>query len=884
MNISLLISLILLIVVWRLWVRTGRLEERIAAMAAGRPALESTDPPDTEQPEVLLPETGLQNPAAGAATPPPRKDPRPTSAWGTAGRDKPVWGARLGAWLRDNWIYPAAGAALILSGVFLVQYAVDAGLLTPQARIGLAVALAAALGLAGEALRGRPAAGTILPATLVGSGIVIAMAAVLAALHLYDMIAPATALVALAALAFGAISLGWLHGPMMAALGLVAGSVVPFVLGGSGPPPPALFGYFALLSVAGLGIDTARRWGWVTWLALAGPLTGAVLWRLGGGDPAAFALALLVVAGAAMTLPFGKAVPVVSGPMALPVWRFGQSAAPRPGVRASFVASTVAGLSATLLMPGWEGPLTLLALACLIMLWAVHAPALSDQVVIPVLGLPAWIAVQALTQGPVHTAFSAPRLPESPMPLAASLLILLSILIALALLWRENRATGDIPGARHAPLTLAAIATVGGTLTALELLWVPAQTLGTYAWALQVMALAGLATGLALRSAPRGAGPGLDPGQGARLGASAAAAFALIALGLMGMLSLAALTVALAVLMVGAAAMDRRFDTPGLGAFQILASMVLVWRLTLGPGLPWLLTGGDAGAVLLSLAASIAGPLAALWLTHARPQTGLRRMAGLVVETGITVAAVIAGLVVIARFLPAEPGVHAQLGLMVSVLMALTWAQVRRMELSFARRFRQVLAVLLALAAGVLAGASLVPASPVFGSWPFRDGVTGWPILNDLMPAYAIPGVLLIRLGGWAVLRQAGWALLAVWLACVIRHLWQGPDLTWTRGVAQGELYAYTFAMLVCGAGLLARAIMAGRPDLRKLGLGLIALAAAKAFVIDAAGLDGLLRVGAFLALGLSLAALAWVNGWAVAHEGRADPQGGTAPDGSNIR
>ena len=38
--------------------------------------------------------------------------------------------AWLQPWLRDNWIYPVAGAALVLSGVFLVQYAIESGLLT----------------------------------------------------------------------------------------------------------------------------------------------------------------------------------------------------------------------------------------------------------------------------------------------------------------------------------------------------------------------------------------------------------------------------------------------------------------------------------------------------------------------------------------------------------------------------------------------------------------------------------------------------------------------------------------------------------------------------------------------------------------------------------
>jgi uncharacterized membrane protein len=159
------------------------------------------------------------------------------------------------------------------------------------------------------------------------------------------------------------------------------------------------------------------------------------------------------------------------------------------------------------------------------------------------------------------------------------------------------------------------------------------------------------------------------------------------------------------------------------------------------------------------------------------------------------------------------------------------------------------------------------PVSPVFGGWLFADRVAGGPILNDLILAYLMPGALLVWLSGWHWLRFAGWALMSVWAGLVIRHLWQGADLRLARGIEEGELYAYTFALLVTGAALLGRAVLTGRADLRKLGLAVIALAAAKAFLIDAAGLGGLLRVGAFLGLGLSLAGLAWVNGWAMGRE-----------------
>ena len=88
-------------------------------------------------------------------------------------------------------------------------------------------------------------------------------------------------------------------------------------------------------------------------------------------------------------------------------------------------------------------------------------------------------------------------------------------------------------------------------------------------------------------------------------------------------------------------------------------------------------------------------------------------------------------------------------------------------------------------------------------------------------------------------------------------------------GFAQGELYAYTVALLLAGAAALALALRFGAHRYRVAGLALIGLAAAKAFLIDAGGLTGLMRVGAFLGLGLSLAGLAWLNAWVSARVGR---------------
>ena len=76
----------------------------------------------------------------------------------------------------------------------------------------------------------------------------------------------------------------------------------------------------------------------------------------------------------------------------------------------------------------------------------------------------------------------------------------------------------------------------------------------------------------------------------------------------------------------------------------------------------------------------------------------------------------------------------------------------------------------------------------------------------------------------------------------------------------EGELYTYTVALMAVALALLALAVLKRSEGLRRIAMAGVALTVAKVFVIDMSGLAGLWRVAAFLGLGLSLAALAWIN------------------------
>lgn len=797
------------------------------------------------------------------------RDPVPDNdavagGWG-AGRASGRALRGLGGWLRANWIYPVAGAALVMATIYLVQYSIERGLLSAQARIGLALLLGALLIAAGEGIRRRwgdedgPA--RLLPSTLSGAGIVALLATVLAAFHLYAMLSQLATLLALAAVALLALALGWAHGPLLAALGVVAGAAAPFLLGEGDAPKDLLYAYFALIALLGLGIDGFKRWGWVSALAVVAPLAGAFMIQAAGAAPTGFAALALVVSLLAMTLPSGALVPCAQGRGLF-----------ERGNGARDAAVPVAGLAlllscgAALFLDGVAPGMAVPALLALIgPVWTARAPALAGHMLIPVLAMPAVILHAGLGAQP--EIFYALAVSKA-MPIA---IVALAALAGVTMLWRSARAEGRAAD-RWA---LLAIGYPGGTMVAFELFWSMSTRITASVWSGTAMVLAAGYVAVALWAARR------DAGQGLRLGAAAAAAFAMIGLSLMLTLSLAALSLALAVLLAVSAAMDRRFDIPLLGLFQALAALALGWRIVIDPGLSWLLgweeTGGAQDCeVLLSLAAALAAPAVAVWLASGMPRSRVRDWTAIFVETALSGLVPVALMVLIARFLVESVSVHAHLGMQGTVFIALAWVQaLRAARFADARALtivRRGLSLAFSLAAALCLGLVMTVFSPLGGGWLTADTVRGPILVNDLILAYALPGSLLLWVfrrqdarGRWFGASAAG-LLVAYWIGSAIRHLWQGGGgMALSRGFAQGELYAYTVALLVAGASALALALHLGRTGLRIVGLGLIAVAAAKAFLIDASGLTGLMRVGAFLGLGISLAGLAWLNAWVIA-------------------
>jgi uncharacterized membrane protein len=830
-------------------------------------------PPEPAKPAPPPPPAAAVIAARADAVGNPAKTPAPRPPSPAAD-----WMQRLSRWLVNNWFYAVSALSLALAGLFLVQYGVENGLLPPTARVAAALAFGALLIGAGEYIRrrfgdGEDTSTAYLPSVFSGAGIVSLFGGVLSARLLYDLIGPETALIGMVLVALVALVLGWFHGPLLAAVGVIGAFAAPFVVGGSSDDPTIFYAYFTIIAALGLGIDTLKRWAWVSVLSLVLAYVAGWLLVMGADDTIAgfvayvFALALMAV-----LIPARSVSPDHGGAMLhqmtpttrpiFPTW-----------LAAGALAATVFALVSTAQEGAAEFGLSVLALSVLAgawTCWSVRAPALQDQTLLPVAGLGAAVVLVGLDRAPIVTDYLTTYVdaPEAKFPLTVTALVGIGVVLSLLTAWRSLR------GGAFAPLwALAAAVIAPGLAVLIEVTWQPALAIGAYPWALHAAALAVLMGVLAERFA-RVDGP--EHRQRTAffvLSARACIPFAVVLI-----LSLAALTAAIAVTVVVAAWLDRKFDLPQMSWFVAAGVVTLGYRLIADPGMVWAVDTGLA-EMLLAYGSAFGAMVAGLWLLRPRVAQGRRDEAVLMLDSAAwSFGGILVTLLVyraISYVLDEDSvGSHWAMGLFATIWFGLALAQVQRMAGRRALRgARAGLATVFALIGLLALALAALLFSPLLSTW-FGD-VAGPPLVNTLAPAYLAPA-LVLALGAWridtlprllklAMLGLAG-LLGLLWLFCVIRHFWQGPDaMELSRGMGQGELYTYTVALLLAGAGLFYQSMAASSNLMRRAGLAVIGLAVAKVFLIDISGLGGLVRVFSLLVLGLSLAGLAWLDRWAQA-------------------
>lgn len=181
-------------------------------------------------------------------------------------------GATLPIWI--------GGVALVFAGFFLVRFSIEAGLFGPAAR-SITAALFGLL-LVGIAEFGYriPRFGSIfiddlrIGHSIAGAGIAVLYATLYMASELYDLLGLTSALIGVSAITILAFILSQKHGPPTAIMGLLGGFAAPYVAG-LGPESVAPLVIYLGVFTAGLfGLAIHRGWAWLALLATG----GSVIW------------------------------------------------------------------------------------------------------------------------------------------------------------------------------------------------------------------------------------------------------------------------------------------------------------------------------------------------------------------------------------------------------------------------------------------------------------------------------------------------------------------------------------------------------------------------------------------------------------------------------
>ncbi len=877
---TLLLALYLLFSHLKLKKTVAELQRRVDGLQAGGVPEGVAVPPEEPQPVAEnVPEQGpvmirdvapISTPWKPAKTDRPVSGPKPEPAPEPAqprafvfNREKT---AALLGWLQANWFLAVAALSMALAGVFFVQYGIENGYLTPFWRVMGALALGVALIAAGEWIRRRAGDegghAAYLPSTFSGAGLVALFAGVLAARQMYGLIGPEMALVGLVAVSGLAVMLGWFYGPLLAAVGIVGATAAPFLVGGSSENGWLFYYYFALILAAGMLVDAIKRWAWVSALTLIFAFGGAaMIFNMGAGGEHFLGFALIAAVVSAMVPPL-RFWPAHAGQMAsLSLFRQGKAGWPEFPTRVAAGGFAAAVLAVVPVADGASGAgevwLSLIVLGILLglaVIWFKGAPALRDLAALPPLAFLLILFAQGQGYGALYRLFAAgsARLPESSPPWDVSWLVALALAGSALLFWRgmrerEYRLVWAGGAALFAPLAVAT----------LDAMWRPVPVLGQALWAWHGMAVAIVMVLFALRCAKA------DGQDRRRVAIYALAAMVMITFALVVMLSDVALTLAIAVMVLLAALIDRQLNLRLLSVFVQVGGVVTGYRLVVDPGAQWAYFRAEQWEVLLGYGGAILLFAATWFLLKAR-----KRMAAIVVmESAVfTLVGVFASVEFLRLFDSAGDAnpLIAEFGLIWLISAA---NQLYRMKITgWMQRVRLGLAVVFGAIGLMALVVNLTIANPLLEG---AENVHGPMVFDSLMLAYLLPALLFAfvalrftHLFRWfrILLGTVASALAAFYVALEIRRFWQGDKIAAYREASDGELYSYTIAMLLVSVGLLFFAFSKRSDLIRKAAMVGIGLTIAKVFLIDMSGLTGLTRVASFLGLGLSLSGLAWVS------------------------
>ena len=780
---------------------------------------------------------------------------------------EPEKGRNLEETIGSLWAVWVGGLALALGAVFLVKFSIDRGLLGPGVRILLGLSFSGLLIVLGEWARRRGQAFSFtgfskanIPAILTAAGTMGAFATIFAAYELYGMLPALLAFLGLGLVAVATTFAALLHGPLLAVLGVLASYAAPMLVSTDSPSIPGLGMYILAVSASGFVIGRLRLWKWLAVTSGVGLIIyGVILHGLGfSGDPldrlaiaAYVAVSWLMISYVFIVSLYEKERPLLVDRPVAPIDK--TATALMAAILLLMLGSTLLHeadfVSAILLLSVIVGPFVLAYF------YSAARAGIHAAMAVAAIGYLGWsIDITSFPDlagiSDVDTLLSDFRVRNN-----------ISNFIWIGTFLAAAAAGIGFWGAKNS-LSRAALS-IGGTFLPLLLLcanYIRTETFSS-SWSFAFVALA-MFTGFLLISNFLYAKIG-DEFEG-RDGAAAAysvAAFVALALSFSLILEKAALTIALAMLVPVIAFVYSRRPLPALRPLVPIASLLWIGRVIWDPTI----VGGDIGTTPIfnwltyGYGVPTLGFAIATWLMGKLPSDRWVQA-----MEAITLASFVAtlGLVGLHAIRPEElftPFDTLEEMALVTIIgggVALGLLAIKRTKTSVTlNRATTILGYLGMVAA---AGGLMVLYNPWISERSFGGGL----IFNGLLFAYVLPALIYLLLGWYARGRRPeiyvnmalilGALLIACWINLSIRHIYH-PSGLHTGGTNDSELYTYSVVWLLIGIGTLIAGIYLRNKQLRMVSVGILVLVVAKVFLVDMAGLEGILRALSFIGLGATL-------------------------------